>query len=173
MIYLGNFKNWITPELMEIIEREDGKTTIIHDNDRWSGHPELEKYNRLSGEFYSDTSFCFNQFDAWSPEIKHLDLQLPIPVIRNQSYWWIIKLKPGKLQPIHIDPHTVERKNTIRYSMFLKDWEPGHIFLYEDKALMDYKAGDLYQWEYSTMPHGVANIGFTNRFTLQITMFDE
>lgn len=173
MKFIGNFKDWATPELLSIIEKHDGKTSYVWDPDRWAGHPALDQIREKSELHYTDPRFCFNQFDAWSPEIKHLNLTLPIPITRQQSYWWIIKLKPGKMQPVHVDPHTVERKNTIRYSMFLKDWEPGHIFLYEDKALMNYKAGDMYEWIYPTMEHGVANIGFTNRFTLQITMFDE
>ena len=76
------------------------------------------------------------------------------------------------MQAMHIDPHLVEVANPVRYTMFLQDWEPGHIFVYDDQMLSNYKAGDLYEWSDPMIVHGVVNIGFNNRYTLQITMHD-
>ena len=56
--------------------------------------------------------------------------------------------------------------------MFLQDWEPGHIFAYDDKMLSNYKAGDLYEWSDPECVHGPTNIGYTPRLTLQITLHD-
>jgi hypothetical protein len=56
--------------------------------------------------------------------------------------------------------------------MFLQDWEPGHIFVYDDKIATNYKAGDMFEWSDPMTVHGPANIGYHTRYTLQITMYD-
>jgi hypothetical protein len=56
--------------------------------------------------------------------------------------------------------------------MFLQDWEPGHIFVYDDKIAANYKAGDMFEWSDPMTIHGPANIGYNTRYTLQITLFD-
>jgi hypothetical protein len=71
---------------------------------------------------------------------------------------------------MHIDPHLTEVTGFVRYTMFLQDWEPGHIFAYDDKMLSNYKAGDLYEWSDPECIHGPANIGYNTRLTLQITL---
>ena len=87
-------------------------------------------------------------------------------------FWWIIKLLPGQMQPMHFDPHLISTKNPARYTMFLEDWKPGHIFVWEDQYLSNYKAGDLYRWKDPMCYHGVVNIGHETRYTLQITTYD-
>ena len=37
------------------------------------------------------------------------------------------------MQAMHIDPHLVEVKNPLRYTMYLEDYHPGHIFVWDDK----------------------------------------
>jgi hypothetical protein len=56
--------------------------------------------------------------------------------------------------------------------MFLEDWKPGHVFIWEDQYISNYKAGDLYKWYDPMMYHGVVNIGHETRYTLQITTHD-
>jgi hypothetical protein len=68
--------------------------------------------------------------------------------------------------------HLVEVKNPVRYTMFLKDFEPGHIFVYDDRVAANYKAGDMFEWSDPMTLHGPANIGYNTRYTLQITMYD-
>jgi hypothetical protein len=94
------------------------------------------------------------------------------PEKRTYCQWWFIKLLPGQMQPMHIDPHLVEVENPIRYTMFLEDFTPGHIFVYDDKIMSNYKAGDVYEWSDPMTIHGVVNIGFTTRYTLQVTYHD-
>ncbi len=73
---------------------------------------------------------------------------------------------------MHIDPQLTEVSNPVRYTMFLQDWEPGHIFVYDDKIAVNYKAGDMFEWSDPMIVHGPANIGYNTRYTLQITMYD-
>ena len=38
--------------------------------------------------------------------------------------------------------------------------------------LENYKAGDIYQWDDEWQMHAVCNIGYTNRYTIQLAMYD-
>ena len=77
-----------------------------------------------------------------------------------------------QFQAMHIDPQLTEVGNFVRYTMFLQDWEPGHIFVWDDQYISNYKAGDMYEWSDPMTVHGPANIGYNTRYTLQITMYD-
>jgi hypothetical protein len=57
--------------------------------------------------------------------------------------------------------------------MFLQDWEPGHIFIYKNKTITNYKAGDLFEWDNPLMEHAVVNASLNIRFSLQISMQDK
>jgi hypothetical protein len=52
--------------------------------------------------------------------------------------------------------------------VFLEDWKPGHYFEGNDIAKVNWKAGDVVEWQYDA-PHLAANLGLEPRYTLQIT----
>jgi len=86
------------------------------------------------------------------------------------------KMGPGKILPYHSDAyvryieyHKIKDTRCIhRAVVFLEDWQPGHIFEVDGVPLYNYKAGTYVLWQYNT-PHMAANLGPTNRYTLQIT----
>jgi hypothetical protein len=173
MNYIGNYTNWITPALMNHLETHTGDTTPVWQPDRWSGHPLLEQYKEMARAGYSHGTHVFQQFNAKSTDMKDFPIVLPnFPKKRNICHWWFVKLLPGQMQAMHIDPHLIEVKNPVRYTMFLKDFEPGHIFTYDDKMVSNYKAGDVYEWSDPMIVHGVVNIGYNIRYTLQVTAYD-
>lgn len=173
MKYIGNFANWIDPLLMEHLKTHEGDYTPVWQPDRWRGHPLLDKFRELARPGYSKNSPMFHQFNIKSKDMQGIVVNLPdLPETRNCCFWWFVKLLPGEMQAMHIDPHLVEVSNPVRYTMFLQDWEPGHIFVYDDKMISNYKAGDVYEWSDPMIVHGVVNIGFNTRYTLQITMHD-
>lgn len=173
MNYIGNFSSWITPNLMEHLKTHDGDTAYVWQPDRWSGHPLLEEYKEKARPGYAHKNHDFQQFNITSKDMKDFPIVLPaLPEKRSRTFWWFVKLNPGQMQAMHIDPHLVEVKNPVRYTMFLQDYEPGHIFVYEDKMMSNYKAGDVFEWSDPMIVHGVTNIGYTTRYTLQITMHD-
>lgn len=59
-------------------------------------------------------------------------------------------------------------KNIRRALIFLEDWSLGHYLDIDNKAFVEWKKGDVVEWIYDT-PHTAANIGFNNRYTLQVT----
>jgi hypothetical protein len=79
---------------------------------------------------------------------------------------------PGNFMPMHVDPHTLYEKNSCRYWMPLQDWKPGHVFMYENEVITDYKAGDVWMYRESGALHGAANIGYTPRLVLQVSTYE-
>jgi len=173
MKYIGNYRDWITDELMNHLRTRDGDTAYVWQPNRWQGHPLLDKFRELARPGYAHKNHDFQQFNRNSIDMQGFEIVLPdLPEKRNRCFWWFVKLLPGQMQAMHIDPHLVEVDNPVRYTMFLQDFEPGHIFVYDDKMLSNYKAGDVYEWSDPMIVHGVVNIGYNTRYTLQITAHD-
>ena len=174
MKYIGNFSDWISPELMQILENSNGDTRPVFQPDRWcTGNPILEDFNEKCRIAYGDKNCVFQQFNINTAEMKDFPIVLPeLPEKRKECHWWFIKLLPGQFQAMHVDPHLLEVKNPVRYSMFLQDFIPGHIFVWDDKIITNYKKGDLFEWSDPMIVHGPANISFVPRYTMQITMHD-
>ena len=174
MHYIGNYKSWIDDNnIINMLESKQGDCTPVWQPDRWTGNETLEHFRELARPGYSCNKFFFHQLNPSSEEMKDYKFVYPdLPKQRNNKFWWFVKLYPGEFQAMHVDPHLTEVENFVRYTMFLQDWEPGHIFVYDDKILNNYKAGDLYEWNDPETIHGPSNIGYTPRLTLQITLHD-
>jgi len=173
MKYVGNYKDWITPELMNHLKNNTGDVTPVWQPDRWQGNPILDEYREKARPAYSHNTSTFHQFNQSSKDMQDFPITLPeLPITGNNCHWWFIKLLSGELQAMHIDPHLLDVTNPVRYSMFLEDYQIGHIFVYDDKLLTDYKAGDVYEWSDPMCVHGCMNIGFETRYTMQITYHD-
>jgi hypothetical protein len=172
MNYIGNYHNWIVENnIINLLGSKQGECTPVWQPTRWSGNETLEKFRELARPGYSNNKFFFHQLNAGSSEMKNYNFVYPeLPETRKNKFWWFVKLYPGEFQAMHVDPHLTELKDFVRYTMFLQDWEPGHIFVYDDKMLSNYKAGDLYEWSDPECVHGPANIGYNPRLTLQITL---
>ena len=105
--------------------------------------------------------------------MEGVKFQVPaIPDDNRKTLWWFVKLLPGQMQAMHFDPHLIEIQNPRRYTVFLQDFQPGHIFVWDDKMISNYKAGDLYEWSDPMCYHGCVNIGYETRYTLQLTTYD-
>ena len=87
------------------------------------------------------------------------------------------RMRPGTVMPQHSDLYRsyinkfslYGREHTIRRALiFLEDWKPGHYLDCMGRAFVHWQAGDVVEWTYDT-PHTAANIGFIDRYTLQVT----
>lgn len=167
----GNYKNWITPSLLECLIKNDGEVTPVYQADKWRGVPEYNQARiELEKAGYPNGNHYFCQFTKNTECLKNFNIKMPIDIKEN-FHWWIIKLKPGQMQPMHFDPHVLNVKNCKRWTMPLLDYEPGHIFVWGNKLLTDYKAGDLFLWDDPMCYHGVCNISMHTRLTLQISSY--
>lgn len=87
------------------------------------------------------------------------------------------RMMPGTILPTHSDLYLkyIElfnlqgREQTIKRAViFLEDWQSGHYAEYLNTPHTGWKAGATVEWDYDT-EHMAANMGFTPRYTLQIT----
>jgi hypothetical protein len=87
------------------------------------------------------------------------------------------RMDPGTILPTHIDTYKryIEifelenlHQSIYRAIVFLEDWASGHYLEVAGKPVVEWKAGDVVTWWYDT-PHLAANMGYTPRYTLQIT----
>lgn len=170
--FIDNYSSWVTDDLLNFLESHEGDTVPVWQPDRWSGHPLLEDFKEQAKVFETSTPY-FQQFNTKSKDMQDKNIVLPVlPEKRNHCHWWFIKLLPGQMQTMHIDPHLLDVKNPVRYTMFLQDFHPGHIFVYEDNLASGYKKGDLYEWSDPMIIHGCVNISYQTRYTLQVTLYD-
>jgi hypothetical protein len=174
MKYIGNYQPWIRAHgIMEHLTKCQGDRTPVWQPHRWKGNPLLEKFTEMARPGYSSNRHFFHQMNPRSKEMQDFKWSLPaVPEKRTNINWWFVMLYPGEFQAIHIDPQLTEVINPVRYTMFLQDWEPGHIFVWDNKYIADYKAGDMYEWSCPMTVHAPANIGYNTRYTLQITLHD-
>ena len=164
MKYVGNYKEWIQPEWIDKLISNPGVARPSQGKRPSSPEEQLE-YDKAKLAGYSESATYFWMFDKDSIPF---DLPTP-PFIQGSYHWWITKMMPGNFMPIHRDPHTVYETNSNRYWMALQDWQPGHIFMYEDQVITNYRAGDVYVYNDPTALHGAANIGHTPRLILQVS----
>lgn len=172
MELIKNYADWITPEFMEFISTNDGDTVPVWQPDRWKGHPMLDEARERARFGYSNNKHNFQQFNMKSKDMANVVFEPPVIEEGRKVSWWIIKLLPGQMQAMHFDPILIELKNPTRYTLFLQDWQPGHIYTWDDQMIANYKAGDLYRWTDPMCYHGCVNIGYETRYTLQITIHD-
>lgn len=166
MKYLGNYKQYIDDHWVEEVLQSRGMGRPAEGKKPESIEEEQE-YQRARDAGYSDDAIYFYMFDK-----NNVSFEMNLPFITEKYHWWITKMLPGNFMPMHVDPHTLYQTNSKRYWMPFQDWQPGHIFMYEDRVITNYKKGDLWVYEHSAALHGVANIGFTPRIVLQISTYE-
>jgi hypothetical protein len=163
MKFVGNFKKWIDPNIMEIMLTTSGEKRPL-DNDTTIERKQevLQKWlsvgydiKKLSWEFFYE---------------EHVgNISLPIPTDLKYK-WWFSKMNPGDMFPLHVDEFPYDEKNIKRYWMAMQDILPGHVFIHKDKPL-DYSAGDMYEFNDARDWHGAVNIGFVPKISYQLVIF--
>lgn len=86
------------------------------------------------------------------------------------------RMDPGTILPSHQDTYKryieifkLDNPQSVhRAIVFLEDWASGHYLEVNSEPITKWVAGDVVIWWYDT-PHLAANMGFTPRYTLQIT----
>jgi len=166
MKYIGNFKDWIKQEWVDYL--------LVHDG---TLRPKTASENPDTEEFRIATSVGYDLTQTWWHHYCNTSCPLLIspPIPTDKEYmWWFIKLLPGGMMPVHRDPHVTEdgKYNVTRYWMPLQDYVPGHVFVYNNIFMTDYKAGDLWAYSDANEIHGACNISYVPRLTFQFTTYD-
>lgn len=94
----------------------------------------------------------------------------------NEISLSVQKMLPGMILPYHSDKFNyylsqypnLKINQIKRVIIFLEDWKAGHISEIDGASHTNWKKGDWISWIGAT-PHLAANLGFEDRYTLQIT----
>jgi hypothetical protein len=164
MKYIGNYSSWINDNWISKILETPGQA-------RPRDWPPNSKIEQEEYQKYATSGYDLNAVNWWIYESKDLDITISPPWTTGKIHWWITKLTPGQFMPMHTDPHTHD-VSCARYWVPLQDYHPGHVFVYKDEMITNYKKGDVYVYTSSTDLHGAANIGQIPRLVLQITEYD-
>lgn len=116
-------------------------------------------------------NFKYND-SVLAPLANDSKINLPEWLGKNLLTWYS-RFLPGQGIPFHIDDNEEYLESPTdeiaRYVLFLQDWIPGHVFLYQDKKILtDYKAGDLFLYEDPNEIHAACNLSHSIRVTYQI-----
>ena len=160
---IGNYSSWINPIWIAEICNSPGY-----------GRPKDWKPDSLQEEqtytVASNAGYDLKSVHFWLYEKSNLSFDVIPPWTNKDIHWWFTKMTPGQFTPMHSDPHTFERP-CVRYWVPMQDYQPGHIFIYKDAMIKDYKLGDVFRYVDSQDVHGAANISYTTRIILQVTEY--
>lgn len=169
MVIPGKSDRWCLARLAPCWQ---GYRDLPYINEPFNDTKSLKEWQALG---YTQTTFTGDMYDMRNPEPSWID-QLRFHFPWQHFSWSIYRMAPGTTLPNHSD--TYERfvklhditdiEKIYRAVVFLEDWQSGHYFEIEGTPVIEWKSGDTVIWQ-GTTPHLAANVGKTNRYTLQIT----
>lgn len=150
---------------------EQDYLTLDYFNEQFNDKATANEWDNLYGNIYKTgdlADFRVTQPIWITKIINHFNLK--------NSTTAFYKMTPGCILPYHNDKYLKYVKyfnisnpqNITRVIIFLEKWQPGHIFEINGVPIYNYKKGTYVQWQYDT-EHLAANLGKTNRYTLQLT----
>ena len=132
----------------------------------------LSKWRRLG---YTQTRFTGDMYDMRNAEP---DWVTPFRnIFQYERFGWsFYRMPPGSVLPAHRDTydrfkliHGLEATHSVvRTIVFLEDWASGHYLEMNGEPFTGWCAGDWVSWRDDFL-HLAANMGQTDRYTLQLT----
>jgi hypothetical protein len=124
---------------------------------------------------YTQKKFTGDMYDMRHPEpewMSGFDQYFPL---KNLS-WCAYRMTPGCVLPTHGDTYikfkeiyaVPSQAAVVRVIIFLEDWHSGHYMEMDGTPVINWRAGDWVSW-HNDFPHLAANMGRTDRYTLQLT----
>lgn len=124
---------------------------------------------------YTQARFTGDMYDMRNPEPDWM-IKLRASFPWQHWSWSVYRMGPGCVLPNHRDTYARFRDiyqitditQIWRAIVFLEDWQSGHYFEIEGRPITEWHQGDAVAW-CNDVPHLAANVGMTDRYTLQIT----
>ena len=124
---------------------------------------------------YTQRRFTGDMYDMRRDEPGMISIFRELFPWRHFS-WSFYRMRPGDVLPEHRDTYARFREiyqvapgSVIKRAVFfLEDWHSVHYLEIDGEPITKWSAGDGVFWHDDT-PHLAANVGKTNRYTLQIT----
>jgi hypothetical protein len=145
---------------------------LPYTNEPFNDSVSLDQWRKLG---YTQTRFTGDMYDMrktepdWIAPFRH---HFPW----KHFSWSAYRMGPGTVLPNHADTyvryreiHDIKDPSTIfRAVIFLENWQSGHYFEIDGNPETEWPAGQYIVWR-NDVRHLAANIGMTDRYTLQIT----
>lgn len=171
-----------TPDQRSLVEYsrtdrfwDDEFKTLTYTHEEFNDTASLEKWKALgfANRFTGDMCDMRGIQPSWNHRFISAFQDLGWKDIGTSYY----RMGPGTCLPNHSDLYARYidlfglhgRETRIRRAIiFLEDWKSGHYAEYAGHPYTLWRAGDTVIWHYD-VPHMAANMGFEDRYTLQIT----
>jgi|TARA_B110000238_G_C16109625_1_gene432087 hypothetical protein len=157
----------------------------------FQGQVDLPVYNKYEELDYQRHPAYPNDITEWKKQgYTHTNFTGKMHIVKEDYIWLnkiaeaigltncgftFYKMSTGDIMPRHADHFNtyqkmfnVEKSKVWRAVVVLQDWEPGHYFDIDDRAIVNYKRGEFVLFD-AQCQHSAANIGLKTRYTLQIT----
>lgn len=148
MKFLSNYKPWINPKWIDYCSAKQGTK---QNGPKGVKHVAFEG---LSWELYDRHNTDFN-------------ISPPYDFGTHSWEWWIKKILPSGGFPV-----VTLTESTRRFWMPLTNYEPGHIFIYEDQMIAPFNAGDLFEFEHNA-PYASVNLGVDPMYMMMFAVSKE
>lgn len=166
----GNNNSWAQGHLDPWWGMAHRDLSYIHE--QFNDQDSLKQWRALG---YTQTRFTGDMYDMRFAETDWLSKFKPHFPFANLC-WSVYCMTPGSVLPTHRDTYNRYRlihgldadTDIVRIIVYLEDWQSGHYAEMNGQPLTGWQAGDWICWR-NDFPHLAANIGMTNRYTLQLT----
>jgi len=158
-------KTWIEPWWVSYKD-------LPYTNEPFNDPESLSLWRKLG---YTQTKFTGDMYDMRNPEPNWITPFRNLIPWKHFS-WSVYRMGPGCVLPNHSDTYVKFRQiynidpsqSICRAVVMLEDWHSGHYFEIDGHPQTRWIAGDTFVWR-DDVAHLAANVGMTDRYTLQIT----
>jgi hypothetical protein len=161
MRYIGNFAHMLIQDKIDFMLENQGTIEPNFDNECYS--PEVNSDAAKWIKLYPK-----HTWESWDIAKEDILSDQPIDFKKNYKIE-VIKQVPGSFIPAHMDPNPFTTK---RYALSLVDYELGHVLVWGDDFISNYKRGDMWEIQDISQRHFSCNMGYTTRLMAQITVWD-
>ena len=145
---------------------------LAYANEPFNDDISLREWRALG---YTQKRFTGDMYDMRQPEPNWMSKFSEMFPWGNLS-WSVYRMGPGSVLPMHSDTYTrfkeiynlSDTTTVVRTIVLLEDWASGHYLEMNGTPITRWRAGDWVTWR-DDFPHLAANIGKTDRYTLQLT----
>jgi uncharacterized protein YqgQ len=145
--------------IKEDAENPDGDPTArIFSHFKFGGYEDQLPKTQAMTDFF--------KFDLSKKFTKKLDDQMP-----NDQLMWHIDNLPGNptKEFVHSKDFKYQEPNKLRFLIMLEDHQPGQIAQFGNIVYTQWRAGTIFTWDWSTLPHVTWNGSWYKRMALQLT----
>jgi hypothetical protein len=127
-------------------------------------HFKFKGYEKQLPKIQAMTDFF--KYDQSKHFTKKLDDQMP-----NDQLMWHIDNLPGHptKEFVHSNDFKYQTPDKLRLLIMLEDHQPGQIAQFGNIVYTQWRAGTIFTWEWSTLPHVTWNGSWNKRMALQLT----